>query len=120
MENSGGAGKYRGGLGIRRIIRPIAHKCEFSGVGERFKHSPWGVFGGKPGKPGKFFIKHKNGKITKLSSKSSSIYTTEKDAIIMETPGAGGYGDPKKRSKENLLKDKISGKFSNSFIKKYY
>jgi len=120
VENSGGAGKYRGGLGIRRIIRPIAHKCEFSGVGERFKHSPWGVFGGKPGKPGKFFIKHKNGKITKLSSKSSSIYTTEKDAIIMETPGAGGYGNPKKRSKENLLKDKISGKFSNSFIKKYY
>ena len=120
VENSGGAGKYRGGLGIRRIIRPIAHKCEFSGVGERFKHSPWGVFGGKPGKPGKFFIKHKNGKITKLSSKSASIYTTEKDAIIMETPGAGGYGDPKKRSKENLLKDKISGKFSNSFIKKYY
>ena len=120
VENSGGAGKYRGGLGIRRIIRPIAHKCEFSGVGERFKHSPWGVFGGKPGKPGKFFIKHKNGKITKLSSKSSSIYTTEKDAIVMETPGAGGYGDPKKRSKENLLKDKISGKFSNSFIKKYY
>ena len=120
VENSGGAGKYRGGLGIRRIIRPIAHKCEFSGVGERFKHSPWGVFGGKPGKPGKFFIQHKNGKITKLSSKSSSIYTTEKDAIIMETPGAGGYGDPKKRSKENLLKDKISGKFSNSFIKKYY
>ena len=102
VENSGGAGKYRGGLGIRRIIRPIAHKCEFSGVGERFKHSPWGVFGGKPGKPGKFFIKHKNGKITKLSSKSASIYTTEKDAIIMETPGAGGYGDPKKRSKENL------------------
>ena len=120
VENSGGAGKYRGGLGIRRIIRPIAHKCEFSGVGERFKHSPWGVFGGKPGKPGKFFIKHKNGKITNLSSKSSSIYTTEKDAIVMETPGAGGYGDPKKRSKENLLKDKISGKFSNSFIKKYY
>ena len=120
VENSGGAGKYRGGLGIRRIIRPIAHKCEFSGVGERFKHSPWGVFGGKPGKPGKFFIQHKNGKITKLSSKSSSIYTSEKDAIVMETPGAGGYGDPKKRSKENLLKDKISGKFSNSFIKKYY
>ena len=120
VENSGGAGKYRGGLGIRRIIRPIAHKCEFSGVGERFKHSPWGVFGGKPGKPGKFFIKHRNGKISKLPSKSSSIYTTEKDAIIMETPGAGGYGDPKNRSKENLLKDKTSGKFSNSFLKKYY
>ena len=120
VENSGGAGKYRGGLGIRRIIRPISHKCEFTGVGERFKHSPWGVFGGKPGKPGKFYLEHKNGKITKLPSKSSSIYTNENHAIIMETPGAGGYGSPKKRSKENLLKDKISGKFSHSFIKKYY
>ena len=120
VENSGGAGKYRGGLGIRRIIRPIAHKCEFSGVGERFKHSPWGVFGGQPGKPGKFYLKHKNGKITNLSSKSSSIYTNENDAIVMETPGAGGYGNPKKRSKNNILKDKISGKFSNSFLKKYY
>ena len=120
VENSGGAGKYRGGLGIRRIIRPISHKCEFTGVGERFKHSPWGVFGGKSGKPGKFYLEHKNGKITKLSSKSSSIYTNESHAIIMETPGAGGYGNPKKRSKENILKDKVSGKFSNSFIKKYY
>ena len=120
VENSGGAGKYRGGLGIRRIIRPISHKCEFTGVGERFKHSPWGVFGGKSGKPGKFYLEHKNGKITKLPSKSSSIYTNENHAIIMETPGAGGYGNPKKRSKENILKDKVSGKFSNSFIKKYY
>ncbi len=120
VENSGGAGEYRGGLGIRRIIRPISHKCEFTGVGERFKHSPWGVFGGKSGKPGKFYLEHKNGIITKLPSKSSSIYTNENHAIIMETPGAGGYGNPKKRSKENILKDKISGKFSNSFIKKYY
>ena len=120
VENSGGAGKYRGGLGIRRIIRPISHKCEFTGVGERFKHSPWGVFGGKSGKPGRFYLEHKNGKITKLPSKSSSIYTNENHAIIMETPGAGGYGNPKKRSKENILKDKVSGKFSNSFIKKYY
>ena len=120
VENSGGAGKYRGGLGIRRIIRPISHKCEFTGVGERFKHSPWGVFGGKSGKPGKFYLENKNGKITKLPSKSSSIYTNENHAIIMETPGAGGYGNPKKRSKENILKDKVSGKFSNSFIKKYY
>ena len=120
VENSGGAGKYRGGLGIRRIIRPISHKCEFTGVGERFKHSPWGVFGGKSGKPGKFYLEHKNGKITRLPSKSSSIYTNENHAIIMETPGAGGYGNPKKRSKENIFKDKVSGKFSNSFIKKYY
>ena len=98
----------------------LFRSCEFSGVGERFKHSPWGVFGGQPGKPGKFYLKHKNGKITNLSSKSSSIYTNENDAIVMETPGAGGYGNPKKRTKNNILKDKISGKFSNSFLKKYY
>ena len=49
-----------------------------------------------------------------------NIFTNENDAIVMETPGAGGYGNPKKRTKNNILKDKISGKFSNSFLKKYY
>ena len=59
-------------------------------------------------------------RITNLSSKSSGIYTTENHAIIMETPGAGGYGKPKDRKKEDVLEDKKSEKFSQNYIKKYY
>ena len=89
-------------------------------MGERFRHAPWGVFGGKPGKPGKFYLKDKKGEITNLSSKSSGILTTESHAIIMETPGAGGYAKPKDRKKEDVLEDKNSEKFSQNYIKKYY
>src|SRR5690606_10519245 len=49
IEDTGGAGRYRGGMGIRRIIRPVDHECEFNGVGERFRHKPWGLFGGQDG-----------------------------------------------------------------------
>ena len=48
VPDSGGAGRTRGGLGLRRVVRPLDHDCEFNGVGERFAKAPWGVFGGKP------------------------------------------------------------------------
>ena len=47
IADSGGAGKHRGGMGIRRSIRPVGHTCEFNGVGERFRNQPWGIFGGQ-------------------------------------------------------------------------
>ena len=49
IPDSGGAGKYRGGLGLQRVVRPIGHTCIFNGVGERFRNSPWGIFDGCSG-----------------------------------------------------------------------
>lgn len=40
VEDSGGAGKYRGGLGLRRDYRPLDHETTFSGQGERFVNQP--------------------------------------------------------------------------------
>src|SRR5256885_17116840 len=53
VQNSGGAGKHRGGLGLRRVVRPVGHTMTFSGQGERFVNRPWGVFGGASGGTGK-------------------------------------------------------------------
>ena len=61
VENSGGAGRYRGGLGLRRVVRPLHEDCIFNGVGERFRHRPWGVFGGEPGSAGRFLLRDDNG-----------------------------------------------------------
>ena len=47
----GGAGKYRGGLGLRRVVRPVGHTMTFSGQGERFVNRPWGIFGGGAEEP---------------------------------------------------------------------
>ena len=120
VEDSGGAGKFRGGLGIRRVIRPVDHTCEFSGVGERFRHRPWGVFGGQSGAPGQFFIQHDIGEDVPLPSKASGVRLKPASAAVMETPGAGGYGLPEDRSPEAIALDEENEKFSRSFQQSAY
>lgn len=120
VENSGGAGKYRGGMGIRRTIRPVGHVCEFNGVGERFRHQPWGVFGGMGGAAGRFYLENGDGSRKHLASKTTGIFFTEETAVVIETPGAGGYGNPAERTAEALREDVASGKFTESFIEENY
>lgn len=120
VENSGGAGTFRGGLGIRRTIRPIGHDCEFSGVGERFRHAPWGVFGGGSGAPGRFYLRHDDGREVALSSKSSGLRLKPASAAVIETPGAGGYGPAGQRDQAALDEDRNSEKYSMTFLQEAY
>lgn len=120
VEDSGGAGKFRGGLGIRRTIRPVGHDCEFNGVGERFKHQPWGIFGGSAGRTGRFLILQETGEERSLPPKASNIRLTPDMAAVIETPGAGGYGPPGERDDALLQADIESGKFSPEFIAANY
>lgn len=94
-EGSGGAGRHRGGMGLRRVVTPVGHDAVFSGVGERFRHAPWGFDGGKPGAMGEFHMVDENGNRTRLANKSLSLPLKEGHSVIIETPGAGGYGKPR-------------------------
>ena len=120
IPDSGGAGKYRGGLGLQRVVRPIGHTCIFNGVGERFRNNPWGIFDGCAGKSGSFWLKEDQCLPVQLSHKSPDMPLKPNQALVVNTPGAGGYGDPKKRSKELIKVDKVSGKFSDKFLSKFY
>lgn len=120
VPDSGGAGRWRGGLGIRRVLRPVGHACEFSGVGERFVVAPPGVFGGEAGRPGRFQLLQEDGSIESLPGKLSG-FTLQPDAcIVVETPGAGGYGPPAERTNEALTDDAASGKYSDVFMLAHY
>jgi N-methylhydantoinase B len=119
VQDSGGAGKHRGGLGLRRVVRPIGHTMTFSGQGERFMNKPWGIFGGRPGGTGKF-VKLSVGKEVPLPTKPANLEVKESEAIVVETPGAGGYGNPAERDRTDVERDLISGKFSRDFIRKNY
>ena len=118
VEDSGGAGTYRGGLGLRRVVRPVDHDCTFNGVGERFRHEPWGLFGGKPGKRGQFQLidgdSHK-----KIADKSGDLTIVQGQSVMIETPGAGGYGPPQERTLALREADKHSGKFSYEYLSQY-
>ncbi len=120
VEDSGGAGRHRGGLGLRRVVRPIGHVCELNGVGERFRHQPWGIFGGKPGASGRFRLRESDGTIDELPPKTGRRWLAPDQAVIVETPGAGGYGQPADRAAEDLKIDQASEKFSDEYMRRHY
>ncbi len=120
VDESGGAGKFRGGLGLRRAYRPLGHVMTFSGQGERFVSRPWGLFGGEQGSAGRFELVDKDNTVLRLSNKPSALEITPDQTIVVTTPGAGGYGPPRERSHEHVAEDRQSGKFSAEFLKSHY
>tara|TARA_B100000676_G_C18077507_1_gene848696 strand:+ start:1790 stop:3469 length:1680 start_codon:yes stop_codon:yes gene_type:complete len=120
VEDSGGAGMYRGGMGLCREITPVGHDCIFNGAGERFRHAPWGVFGGKAGGRGNFIHTHTDANEEQLDIKPSGIVVKEGAKILVQTPGSGGYGQPSERLEADIEKDRKSGKFTNAYIKRHY
>jgi len=119
VPDSGGAGKYRGGLGLRRVVRPVGHTMTFSGQGERFVNRPWGLFGGGSGGTGQF-TRLSGGAELPLPTKPANLEVKPGEAIVVETPGAGGYGKPGERDRAAIENDFVSGKFSRDFIKAHY
>ena len=120
IQDSGGAGRYRGGGGLRRVVSPVDHDCLFNGAGERFSNRPWGLEDGRPGGSGRFVLEGGAMAPRRLDDKPSGVTVTPDQRIVVETPGAGGWGDPKERSAEALEADRKSGKFSNEFMAENY
>ena len=120
IEGSGGAGKWRGGLGLRRVYRGIDHTLTFSGQGERGVKAPWGLFGGESGGTASISLHSDDGSKQSLPIKPASLEVKPGVAVCIETAGAGGYGPPAERDIESLEDDTKSGKFSAEFMRKFY
>lgn len=119
VEDSGGPGKFRGGMGLRRRIRPVDHDCSFNGALERATNRPWGVFGGGSGAVGRFLLIGDQGERL-LSTKPSGVTVRANESLVVESPGAGGYGQPSERAPELVALDRVSGKFSAAYIEQNY
>lgn len=97
VNGSGGAGRYRGGLGLFRAWRVDSAAAVFTANLERFKFRPYGLEGGEPGKAGALFL-IRDGKSEALGSKVNNMPLRQGDVIRLETSGGGGYGPADKRS----------------------
>lgn len=120
IENSGGAGKYRGGLGIERIFEAMYDGISYTGLGDRQKFRPWGLNGGMEGAGGEYFITRTDGTVEKLPSKCTDIPLHKGDIVTVHTPGAGGYGNPRERDIKSVLNDVIEHKVSIHMAKELY
>jgi N-methylhydantoinase B len=102
-ENSGGPGKFRGGLGYRKRYEILGH-CDLQAMFDRVKHPPWGVHGGKEAQSGQITVIKKSGD-QEILYKSKAYPLAPGDSIIVETGGGGGYGPPHERKRELLERD---------------
>ncbi len=89
-KNSGGTGKYKGGEGITRKVRFLEPVTATLLTGHR-KVAPYGMSGGKGGGLGLNQLQRSNGRIETLGT-TAQVKLTKGDAIIIKTPGGGGYG----------------------------
>ncbi|HSS22633.1 MAG TPA: hydantoinase B/oxoprolinase family protein [Pyrinomonadaceae bacterium] len=88
-KGAGGKGKHRGGDGVVREIETLA-ASHMSLLADRRKRGPYGLSGGKDGKPGQASIVS-DGRQRKLVAKGSWNLNAG-DRIKIETPGGGGFG----------------------------
>lgn len=93
IEDSGGAGKHRGGQGTRRVIRALADQLSFSLLFERAHHPAPGALGGQPGRRAAFALAPAAGGEKTLASKTPVGHLATGDRLIIETAGGGGWGD---------------------------
>ena len=119
IQDSAGAGRTRGGLGVRRDMEFYDHEASFSLLTERAKSEPWGLFGGKSGRKAHYMINPDSENPTRVSSKSTTELE-ENDVASVQTPGGGGYGDPSERPAEKVLEDVKNEKVSVEAARKEY
>jgi N-methylhydantoinase B len=121
VEDSGGAGRQRGGLGIARQIRAVVPGTIFSVRSDSHTVGvPSGVFDGKDGRRARLVRNPGRPDQEELFSKVARIEMKVGDAMRIETPGAGGYGPPAERSIEALASDLKSGKVSRAAAERDY
>ena len=109
--DSGGAGRFRGGLGLEKVYEATTTDVMVSHRGERFASSPWGLEGGAPGARGHAFIRRQDGTREVLPSKKM-IVLHPGDQLWEYIAGGAGYGDPLDRDPALVLADVLDGKVS--------
>lgn len=105
-NDSGGAGKFRGGLGTEQVIQ-ARHDIRFSSQMDRVRCKPWGLFGGLSG-AGNSVALYRFGSDKEVhfpNGKAFNQTIKPGDAYVLRSGGGGGFGSPLERDIEKLQRD---------------
>lgn len=115
VQDSGGAGKFRGGMTMRRRIRVLNHTATVNAGGTNSIVPPWGLFGAEDGittnvelGQGVAPLKNRNGRVGPGQT------------IAMVAASGGGYGDPRERDRELVRRDLKEGRISEKAAREIY
>lgn len=105
--DSGGPGKFRGGLGCTReyeLLEDAMLPVRGARGALRSKVPPWGVFGGRAARVGSLWV---NG--VEVSERTREVMLKPRDVIRVDMNAGGGYGNPLERDPELVLGDVLDG-----------
>ncbi len=119
IRDSGGAGQFRGGLGIRREYLNL-EEARFSIRSAKHVIAPNGFEGGQDGRTGDIWINPDTDKAKRLPTRYADYPLQAGDVFRLDTPGGGGYGDACARDPEHVLRDVREGDVSPEAAQKVY
>jgi N-methylhydantoinase B len=120
-QDSGGPGKFRGGLGVAQEVRMLSPGSVLSAM-ERTLCPPWGLHGGKDALANRFSIVRKDGSVQRLPTGKTAGHVALEvgDGFLVEVGGGGGFWDPFERDPEKVLADVRSGYVSLEVARRDY
>jgi N-methylhydantoinase B len=118
IADSGGAGEHRGGCGLRKDIELRTGSATLSLLGDRHRFAPYGLFGGEPGALAQTIL---NPERNAQSLPSKGLLRIERgDVVSFRLSGAGGYGPPAQRRREDIENDLADGYITPQFAQRTY
>lgn len=118
-QDSGGAGRWRGGLGYHVEAEWLRGEAAVTMRRDRHKFQPWGLAGGLSGPACKTLFQRAGGTAEAIASKGS-FPMHPGDRILLWTTGSGGYGDPRDRDRQAVIDDLADGRISAEQARKTY
>jgi N-methylhydantoinase B len=118
VPDSGGAGRFRGGLGLRRSYRLLADEAVLQLRADRLRFAPYGLNGGEPGGVSGNWLGEGDdkraipGKITMTMRRG--------ELLTHHQAGGGGHGDAVARDPESVARDVWNGKVTVAAAREYY
>lgn len=118
ITDSGGPGRTRGGMGMRRAYEVLEDNAELAAYSDRLENRPWGLEGGLDGRGMRFYVE-RDGEEIDLPSKVNFIFRRG-DVLYVETGGGGGYGPPAERPQELVERDLRAGRITLAAAQEIY
>mgnify|MGYP005766513781 CR=1 FL=1 len=115
VNDSGGAGKFRGGLGMKRRMTCLTDMNVSLMISHR-RLSPYGLFGGQPGANEFGLVEYPDG----TSASITSAAVPAGSVVTIQTGGGGGWGNPRDREDALVEEDVLNGYVSIENAKRLY
>jgi N-methylhydantoinase B len=121
-ENSGGAGRHRGGFGLDYEVELLRGNARASFVMDHGLTGPQGALGGQDGAVNRVEICRADGRVEVPPhlSKAQDIAMAPGDRVRVRTPGGGGYGDPSERDPQAVLEDVRLGRYDEATARRLW